>query len=194
MSNVTFEWKQKAEIDYFAPFILLWLSFNAWYRSHYCELAEKSDRILINKVKEDTASGRNPIYRNLKNHLENNYKLAQYFKHDLEMFHKALKGASLKPQKIIYLSLDKALVQYSDIKKDCSYIDLTIPVKSRKSKIKISDDFALIEDKELIFKGLIETIYQFRHLLIHGHVTPNKETLDVAEYAYKVLKALMPDN
>jgi hypothetical protein len=41
MSNVNIEWQQKAEIDYFVPFILLWLSFNAWYRSHYCKLADK---------------------------------------------------------------------------------------------------------------------------------------------------------
>lgn len=47
------EWLQKAEIDYFSPFISLWLACNSWYRSHYSDLVPQNDRRFINKIKTD---------------------------------------------------------------------------------------------------------------------------------------------
>lgn len=35
------EWRIYAEVDYFSQFILLWLSTNAWYRSHYAEITSR---------------------------------------------------------------------------------------------------------------------------------------------------------
>lgn len=54
------EWIEKAAIDYFSPFISLWLACNSWYMSHYSDLDDEypgdktaSDRDFINKLKED---------------------------------------------------------------------------------------------------------------------------------------------
>jgi len=62
------EWIEKSAIDYFSPFISLWLACNSWYMSHYSDLSDvhpgvrtASDRAFINKLKEDT-SGRNHLY------------------------------------------------------------------------------------------------------------------------------------
>ena len=54
------EWLNKSRVDYFANFMMLWLAFNSWYKSHYSEL-KKNDRTFINKIKTDF-SGRNQPY------------------------------------------------------------------------------------------------------------------------------------
>lgn len=62
------EWMEKSSIDYFSPFVSLWLACNSWYMSHYSDLNDNhagnrtaSDRDFINKLKEDI-SGRNHLY------------------------------------------------------------------------------------------------------------------------------------
>jgi len=54
------EWIEKSAIDYFSPFISLWLACNSWYMSHYSDLngnhagdSTASDRDFINKLKEE---------------------------------------------------------------------------------------------------------------------------------------------
>ena len=58
------EWLQKAKIDYFAPFVNLWLACNAWYMDHYSEITGR-DRNHINIVKSDTTT-RNHIFKQFK--------------------------------------------------------------------------------------------------------------------------------
>lgn len=48
------EWIEKSAIDYFSPFISLWLACNSWYMSHYSDLNDNhtgnkkaSDRSLL---------------------------------------------------------------------------------------------------------------------------------------------------
>lgn len=78
------EWMQKANIDYFSPFVSLWLGFNSWFRSHYCEIESKNDRNFINTLKTDT-SARNKILENFKNLMsEDKIKENIRFKSDLE--------------------------------------------------------------------------------------------------------------
>lgn len=55
------EWRTYAEVDYFSQFILLWLSTNAWYRSHYAEITSRKDRDFLEKLRQDH-SPRNKLY------------------------------------------------------------------------------------------------------------------------------------
>ena len=62
LTNYRDAWLSKASIDYFAPFISLWLACNSWYRSHYSDLTqpnnpdkEGTDRDFINKLKTNFA-------------------------------------------------------------------------------------------------------------------------------------------
>ena len=55
------EWIEKSAIDYFSPFLSLWLARNSWYMSHYSDLHDNhagsntaSDQDFIKKLKEDT--------------------------------------------------------------------------------------------------------------------------------------------
>lgn len=87
------EWFAKAKIDYFAPFVNLWLSCNAWYMDHYSEL-DKRDRTHIDKVKSDYSS-RNHIYKQFKKLLDGDAKESQIFKSNIQQLHFALNDASI---------------------------------------------------------------------------------------------------
>ena len=51
--------------------------------------------------------------------------------------------------------------------------------------------YRLVNDEELIFKGIIEMLYSLRNALFHGQIIPNKDTNLVYEPAYKILKMLI---
>lgn len=58
------EWMEKASIDFFAPFLNLWLACNSWYRSHYAEITT-TDMAFINEIKTDN-TGRNLLLNKFK--------------------------------------------------------------------------------------------------------------------------------
>lgn len=58
------KWLAKAEIDYFSPFVSLWLACNSWYNSHYPDAGTR-DRDKINKIKTDATT---------RNHLRSKFK------------------------------------------------------------------------------------------------------------------------
>ncbi|WP_201617418.1 hypothetical protein [Psychrobacter urativorans] len=51
--------------------------------------------------------------------------------------------------------------------------------------------YKFIDDKEKVFKCLIEIIYGLRNALFHGEIVPNKDHRKVYEHAYHVLKILL---
>lgn len=55
------EWREEAEVDYFPQLVVLKLSTNAWYRSHYSEITTREDRDFLNKLRDDHST-RNKIY------------------------------------------------------------------------------------------------------------------------------------
>ena len=186
------EWRTKAQIDYFPPFINLWVAFNAWYRGHYAKYAKKSDRFLINHIKQDTTP-QNPLLTNLKKLLEDNTKKENIrFKSDLEQFHYALKQSALRyddtePPK--RLSFENALLDYGNKTLLDSYENL-IKNKGEHNKIELDKVF-ITDDFLIVMAGLVETIYQVRCNLFHGNLSPEKQNHEVVKYAYSVLNDLM---
>jgi len=51
--------------------------------------------------------------------------------------------------------------------------------------------YKFINDTELLFKGLVEILYNLRNVLFHGQIIPDKNTNQVYEPAYKILKMLL---
>ena len=49
-----------------------------------------------------------------------------------------------------------------------------------------------INNKTLIARALIEVLYQLRNALFHGEITPNAEVQRVYQFAYLVLKQIIP--
>ena len=189
------EWFQKAQIDYFAPFVNLWLSCNAWYMYHYAEL-DGRDRTHINKVKSDTTS-RNHIFKQFKKRMESSDKEALAFRSNLEQLHFALLNACLESEKIGTILFESAVCDYNNkeiitnllvnprIKKDGTVFEAF-----KDSVIKLDTIYVTSNLSEL-FAGIFEIIYQVRNNLIHGHMNPGNNEYEVVKYCYFVLYDLM---
>jgi hypothetical protein len=119
-TNYNKEWKEKANIDYFSPFVTLWLACNSWYMYHYADLDDKhpgdnsaNDRDYINALKIDTSS-RNHLYKQFVRLIIDNGKDGIAFRTDIELLHYALSRAELKPQKIKACSFQYAVIDYNN--------------------------------------------------------------------------------
>lgn len=189
------EWMQKANIDYFSPFVSLWLGFNSWFRSHYCEIEPKNDRNFINTLKADT-SARNKILENFKNLMsEDKIKENIRFKSDLESLIYSLNRVDLRnPDQSKYkqvIKFETALIDYSRKDDNSAYINL-LREKGDRNKIQLDEKYVL-DDLNILCAGLIEILYQSRCLLIHGNLEPEEENHEVIKYCYFILYALMDE-
>jgi hypothetical protein len=199
-------WIQKAQIDYFAPFISLWLACNSWYRSHYSDLSnnperEAMDREFINKIKTDF-TGRNHLFKEFVKIIKSeNNKKTLGFKTNLEMLYFTLNRAELKPDKLIYnCSFEKMLIDFSQKENQEAYINILATPKINQNGTVHSDEIDyvikldtkyIINDTEKVFAGLFELIYQIRNMVIHGNVKPEKDEHEVVKYCYLILSDLM---
>lgn len=189
------EWMQKANIDYFSPFVSLWLGFNSWFRSHYCEIEPKIDRNYINQLKTDNTA-RNQTLTNFKNLMaEDKTKENIRFKSDLESLIYSLNRVDLKnpdPSKYKYaIKFETALIDYERKNEVSAYVNLK-KEKGDRGKIQL-DSLYVTDDLNILFAGLIEILYQIRCLLIHGNLEPEEENHEVIKYCYFVLLALMQE-
>lgn len=189
------EWLQKSEIDYFSPFISLWLACNSWYQSHYSEL-NGTDRDFINNIKSDN-SGRNHLFINFDRLIEDVSKQGIAFRTDLEMLHYALDKASLQPRNINSCSFRGAVVNYNEKEKTKDL--LRNPKINKDGSVNANDaqDVLLLDtiyvtsNKSDLFAGIIEIIYQVRNMLVHGKLNPDEDEHDVVRFCYLILWQLM---
>jgi hypothetical protein len=183
------EWIQKSSIDYFSPFIALWLACNSWYQSHYSEL-NGTDRDFINTIKTDK-TGRNHLYQKYYDLVSKSDKDGISFKTNLELLHYALERTNLKPDKIEYCSFKYAVVDYNARDVNNKHIvDELVSNKRKANYIKL-DKIYITNDSGKFFAGLFEIIYQVRNMLVHGKLNPDKDEHDVVKYCYMILWELM---
>ncbi|ADW18591.1 hypothetical protein Despr_2452 [Desulfobulbus propionicus DSM 2032] len=182
------EWRAKAEVDYFPQLVVLWLSTNSWYRSHYSEITTKRDRDFLNKLRDDHST-RNKLFTR---------------------FDRLLGSAGTKDHaelisviEALSFALNSALLLWEENKGD-SVITFencllalnpkmygSLVVKKRAPGIRISDTLKLTDDKSSLFNGLLEIIYQIRCHLVHGQLEPNNENHEVVKHCYRLLHLLM---
>jgi hypothetical protein len=199
------EWIEKSKIDYHAPFMLLWVSFNSWYKSSY---PQNNDRSSINFLKLDISSA-NAMYKQFcKLISEGAIKENLVFKSNLEGLFYALNTANIpysekdKNGQDILITFNKMLKEYTKRKNAVNYVNIIItPTKEELEKqyeageskpfIRLDEKY-IINDNETIFAGLIEVIYQIRCYLFHGGLEANDEAHhEVVRYCYEILLALM---
>lgn len=190
------EWFEKSQLDYFSAFITLWLSCNSWYNFHY---SLSNDRDNINAIKNDTTS-KNKMYNEFDNLLsQSNTKEQKSFFCNVEQLYYSLNRNPIQTDKLkCSLSLEKVLIDFS--KKDdlSAYESLIIKnAKTKTGKLKSSvsgfdlGDIVLISDKQKIFAGVLEIIYQVRCQLVHGNLDPTEENMDTVKYCYLILFDLL---
>ncbi len=197
------EWIEKSSIDYFSPFISLWLACNSWYMSHYSDLNDVHpgdrtalDREFINKLKEDT-SGRNHLYLKYVDLIEKINMNGISFRTDIELLHYALERANIVPKRIRNCSMRSAVVDYNDKDNPINLImtprinqDGSVRANEEAEVIKL-DQIYITSNHQECFAGVLEIIYQVRNMLVHGSLNPDKDEHDVVKYCYRILWAVM---
>jgi len=185
------EWIEKASIDFFAPFLNLWLACNSWYRSHYAEITT-TDRDFINTIKKDY-SGRNQLLNKFKTLIIDVTKDGIAFRSNLEQLHYALERANLRPKKIPTCSFRSAVL---DFFQPAVVTDLICnPKKNADGSVNATDapnvckldKIFITSNYDYFFTGLFEIIYQVRNILVHGDMNPEKDEHNVVKYCYLIL-------
>lgn len=182
------EWRANAEVDYYPQLVILWLSTNSWYRSHYSEITTKRDRDFLNKLREDHST-RNKLYARFDKLLqaEGTKGRAELLNHIEGLFF-ALNTAVLlwdEEQSNSAITFENCLLTPNPK----TYGSLL--VKPRASGIRISDTLKLVDNKSTLFNGLLEIIYQVRCQLVHGQMEPSTENHEVVKQCYFLLHELM---
>lgn len=183
------EWRANAEVDYYPQLVILWLSTNSWYRSHYSEITTKRDRDFLNKLREDHST-RNKIYARfdrLLSQADGTKDRAELLNHVEGLFF-ALNRALLlweENESSSVITFENCLISHNPK----TYGSLH--VKPHASGINISATLKLTDDKSLLFNGLLETIYQIRCQLVHGQLEPKIENHEVVKRCYFLLRELM---
>ncbi len=182
------EWRAKAEVDYFPQLVVLWLSTNAWYRSHYSEITTRKDRDFLNKLRDDHST-RNKIYTRFDRVLSAaDTKDRAELINTIEALSFALNSAKLRwdEQNASSVITFKNCLLSPNPKTYGSLV-----VKKRASGITISDTLKLTDDRSALFNGFLEIIYQVRCQLVHGQLEPNDENHEVVKQCYFLLHLLM---
>ena len=182
------EWREKSEVDYFPQLVILWLSTNSWYRSHYSEIASRKDRDFLNKLRDDHST-RNKLFARFDKLLQ-----AAGTKDHAELIStiEALSFA-LNRAELLWDEADPASAITFE---NClltpnpkTYGSLV--VNKLASGIKISDTLKLTDDKSALFNGFLEIVYQVRCQLVHGQLEPNDDTHEAVKQVYYLLRILM---
>jgi predicted metal-binding protein len=185
------EWRKKSEIDYVPQLLILWLSTNSWYKSHYSEIVSKIDRDFLNKLRDDHST-RNKLFTRFKKILED-----EGTKDHVEL------NSTIEA---LFFALNRALLRWEEddpasaitfencllIHKPKTYGSLL--VKKQVPGIKISKALRITDDKSAFFNGLLEIIYIVRCQLVHGQLKPNDETHEAVKQVYLLLRILMSFN
>ena len=197
------EWIEKSAIDYFSPFISLWLACNSWYMSHYSDLhgnhadgRTAPDRDFIDKLKEDTTK-RNHLYTKFAGLIEKTGKDGISFRTDIELLHYALNRANLRPERIPSCLLQSAVIDYRDKENPVNLIknprinkDDSVYASDKTDVIRL-DQIFITSNLQHCFAGLFEIVYQVRNMLVHGKLNPGKDEHHVVKYCYRILWELM---
>ena len=182
------EWRAKAEVDYFPQLVILWLSTNSWYRSHYSEILAKQDRTFLNKLRDDHST-RNKLYARFDKLLQDSgTKEHAELVSTIEALSFALNRALLlwdEEQSGSAITLENCLLTVTPK----SFGSLV--VKHNATGIRINDKLKLTADKSILFNGFLEIIYQIRCQLVHGQMEPTDENHEVVKHCYFLLYALM---
>lgn len=182
------EWRTKSQVDYYPQLVILWLSTNSWYRSHYSEITGRRDRDFLNKLRDDHST-RNKLYA----------RFAKLLQAD------GTKGRAelINYIESLFFALNRALLLWNEDQTDSAITYenclLTpnpktfgkLQVNLRSSGIHINDNLKLTDDKSVLFNGFLEIIYQVRCQLVHGQMEPNTENHEVVKQCFFLLNELM---
>lgn len=195
------EWFAKSRVDYFSPFLNLWLACNSWYNFHY---TLNSDREHVDKLKSDFSPS-NKLYKKFqKNFIQGDTKEIINFLSLMELLHYSLAQAEIQSSKFVdgkRLGLQHLLLDFSQKADANAYLSVILEnslkvdgqLKAGIDGVILNRQLVIDANSEKVFAGLVEIIYQVRCMLVHGELSPTQENHEVVKYCYLILYELMKD-
>lgn len=151
--NTISNWYRYSQIEYFTPFMKLWLAFNSWYKQFLPNC--QTDRDAINEVKRGGT---------VRNSFDQVFDAQS---DDGEEFREAI---ALLVKELRIQQINNVSFTNSDI--EPNFQNLTPQMQNKRLNtgniVKLDRETAIISDKNILFPELIEVIYQIRCGLIHG--------------------------
>ncbi len=151
-------WYKYSQIEYFTPFMKLWLAFNSWYKQFLPNI--RTDREAIDSIKNGS-----PIMDKFNSLIDATGDDADEFRSSLASLVK-----ELRIQALINEAGRSVNFQQSDA--EPNFRNLSTKVKTNRLNsgnfIRLDNDTIITSDKGMLFKETLEAIYQIRCGLIHG--------------------------
>lgn len=187
------EWHKKSELDYFAAFIKLWLSFNSLYKRLYQNSSfGRNDRRYIEELKNTN----NILKRNFRNLFDETSDESKEFRLH---FNKIIKkydsglfgGKTILCNEHVQAWMNATKLNDIDFKKfihpRSTQVSRTPPGYVKLGLIYIRDN------SDEIWPYFIEILYMIRNMLIHGEMEPTDENHQTVKSCYHSLNILIKD-
>jgi len=187
------EWFKKAEIDYFAAFVKLWLSFNALYKRLFQnDNLGRYDRNYIEALKNRD----NSLKRRFKRLFDENSDEGKEFRLYLMEFIRTYDGGifggkNITKNEIIRPQMNGQKLDEINFKDFIHPRNFQLRRKPR-GYIKI-EKYYIKENSDEIWPYFIEVLYMVRNQLIHGELEPTDENHKIIKACYNVLSLLIKD-
>jgi hypothetical protein len=174
-------WYRSSQIEYFTPFMKLWLSFNAWYKQKYENIS--TDRDAIEKLKN---------YQDIKDRLK---QLITLDSNEAKEFRKYLGELVIEIRNESLKDANGRIVCFSntDLYKNKKLTKSAIDRKMKKGEfiVKLDEQLAITSKVDVVINELLEVIYQIRNYLIHGSFEINdKRAQLLVKNSYIILNLL----
>ena len=187
------EWFKKADIDYFAAFVKLWLSFNALYKRLFQnDNLGRRDRNYIEALKNRN----NSLKRRFKRLFDENSDEGKEFRLYLMEFIRTYDGGifggkNITKNEIISPQMNGQKLDEINFKDFIHPRNFQLKRKPR-GYIKI-EKYYIKENSDEIWPYFIEVLYMVRNQLIHGELEPTDENHKIIKACYNVLSLLIKD-
>ena len=190
------DWFKKADIDYFALFTNLWLSFNALYHQLYSIVGTvTNDRQHIEEIKNNVRAN-NPILREFIKLFQNESSEAAEFRFHLKELIRWYDG--MANRKIIH-DPPKTRPQMNGASiNELSFKDFIHPnthhLRRRvRNYIKIDGLYIRDDNLDTMWKYYLEVIYMIRNQLIHGGFESTDDNHEVIKNCYVTLRYIIKE-
>ena len=187
------EWFKKAEIDYFAAFVKLWLSFNALYKRLFQnDNLGRNDRSYIEALKNRDNSLKRRFNRLFEEDSDEGKEFRLYLMEFIRTFDGGIFGGkTIRRNELIKPQMNGNPVDEINFKDFIHPRNFQLKRKPR-GYIKIGK-YYIKERPDEIWPYFVEVLYMVRNQLIHGELEPTDENHKLIKACFNVLNLLIKD-
>lgn len=187
------EWFKKAEIDYFAAFVKLWLSFNALYKRLFQnDNLGRNDRKYIEALKNRDNSLKRRFKRLFEEDSDEGKEFRLYLMEFIRTFDGGIFGGkTIRKNEVIKPQMNEITIDEVNFKDFIHPRNFQLQRKPR-GYIKIGE-YYIKENHDEIWPYFVEVLYMVRNQLIHGELEPTDENHKIIKACYNVLNLLIRD-